>query len=447
LTEPAFILTDRLIDDLDDLIALPGSPGQTDALAAVAARIASMMRGRGLNVDTIATDGAPIVIGRRTGRTPFTLLLYHNYDVAPAGPWRAWNHEPFQMAERESVLYGRGVAAGKGPLVAHLNAIAALLEAEGDLPCSVVVVAEGEGLVGSPHLGEVLINQRALLRADACLATAGDRDASGVPFCYSGVKGLVQLRLRADGAANPLPSGYAAVAPNPLWRLLWALGQIKNDQEEILIEGFYDTIEGPDRSENRAIRAAQPSAKARLDAWRLEQFLFGMEGVALAQAEATLPTCNIHSIGADLPAEAPAIPAAAAARIDFQLVPRQRPQAIVDLLRSHLDARGFTDVGAERLPGGYPAASTPFDHAFLRVLSNVGRDIYGEPFTLLPRGPFALPLFYFVEMFGMPIASIGCARADSAAFGANEHISIPDLVRHGQLLIELIYACAQHEAM
>src|SRR4029453_4801570 len=119
VTEPALISTDRLMSDLDQLLSLPGSPGEAEELAAVAARVASLMRGHGLQVSTLATPGAPLVVGRRAGRHPFTLLLYHHYDVLPSGPWGAWNHEPFQMAEREGVLYGRGVADGKGQFAVH----------------------------------------------------------------------------------------------------------------------------------------------------------------------------------------------------------------------------------------------------------------------------------------------------------------------------------------
>src|SRR5215217_7481252 len=170
VTEPALISTDRLMSDLGHLLSLPGSPGQAEELSAVAARVAALMRSHHLQVSTITTPGAPVVIGRRAGRHPFTLLLYHHYDVPPSGPWRAWHHEPFQMAEREGTLYGRGCADGKGPLAAHLGAISALIEAEGELPCGVVVVAEGEALAGSPGLAAAVAGSHSLLKARRCAA-------------------------------------------------------------------------------------------------------------------------------------------------------------------------------------------------------------------------------------------------------------------------------------
>ena len=442
MTEPALISTDRLMSDLDQLLSLPGSPGEAEELVAVAARVASLMRGHGLQVSTAATAGAPVVIGRRAGRHPFTLLLYHHYDVLPSGPWRAWHHEPFQMAEREGTLYGRGVADGKGPLAAHLSAIASLLDVEGELPCGVVVIAEGEALVGSPGLGGVVASSYGLLKADACLATGGERDADDRPFCYTGAKGLLQVRLRAGGANQALPPGMAASVANPLWRLLWALGHVKSDQEEVLIDGFYDDVEGPSRTENQALRSVTMDEASRKRAWGIGQFLFDLDGAALVRTEATLPTCNVTDLAVEPSSDLPIIPVAATARVDFQLVPRQHPRAISDRLRAHLTSKGMDDIVVERLPGGYPAVHTPFEHPFIRRVCEVGEQLYAAPLSLLPQGPFAQPLFFFAEAFGIPVATLGCARPDSASSAPNEHILLPDLIRHGQLLIDLLYACA-----
>jgi acetylornithine deacetylase/succinyl-diaminopimelate desuccinylase-like protein len=438
----AVISTEQLVSTLEQLVSAPGSPGQPDELALVADCVAASMRGHGLQVDMIVTPGAPVVIGRRAGRQPFTLLLYHHYDVPPAGPWRAWHHEPFQLAERESKLYGRGVADGKGPLAAQLSAISALLAADGDLPCGVVIVVEGEGLAGSPNLGTVVAEHHKLLKADACLAIGGECDKTGRPLCYSGVKGLLQVRLSANGTNQALPPGLAASVPNPLWRLLWALGQIKSDQEEVLITGFYDDVEGPSRTENQALRNVTLDEAGRTTDWGLSQFLFGMEGVTLVRTEATMPTCNVAALTTEPTGDFNGIPVSASARVDFQLVPRQRPQAILELLRAHLDSKEMSDIAVERLPGGYPAAHSTFEHLFIQQLSAAGQPVYNAPLLPLPHGPFAQPLFFFAESFDIPIAAVGCARHDSAINAPNEHILLPDLVRHGQLLIELLETCA-----
>lgn len=438
MIESSLISTELLVDDLRQLCALPGSHEHQEDLAAVATHIAALMRLRGLQSEIIPTAGAPVVIGRRAGRLPFTLLLYHHYDSAPTGPWRAWNHEPFQLAERDDAVYGRGVADGKGPLVAHLAALAGLLASAGELPCGVVVLAEGEGLIGSPNLGSLVAEFRSQIKADACLATGGERDSSGRPLCYNGAKGMLQTRLTVVGANQTLAGGLAASVPNPLWRLVWALDKIKSDQEEILIEGFYDDVESPSRAENQNLRATSVDESGRLAAWGLGSFLFEMTKATLISAESTLPTCNVSSLAVEPASDLATVPVIATARVDFQLVPRQRPQAVFDLLRAHLTAKDMPDVALERLPGGYPAAHTSPEHPFILKVREAGKHSYGAVLSRLPLGPFAQPLFFFAEAFGMPVAVVGCARPGSSTHGPNEHIPLADLVRHGQLLIDLL---------
>src|SRR4029450_1590654 len=128
-----------------------------------------------------------------------------------------------------------------------------------------------------------------LMKADACLGTGGERDPDDRPFCYTGAKGLLQMRLRASGANQALPPGMAASVVNPLWRLVWALGHVKTDQEEGLIDGFYDDVEGPSRTENQALRSLAMDEAGRKRAWGVEQFLFDLDGAALVRTEARLP--------------------------------------------------------------------------------------------------------------------------------------------------------------
>jgi len=123
------LIPDRLIHTLRALCAQPSASGQQHELAASADVVQQLMQRCGLDALVAATPGAPVVIGTRAGRSPDTLLLYHHYDTAPTGPWRHWNHEPHMLAERDGALFARGVAAGKGPLAAHLCAIAALVDA------------------------------------------------------------------------------------------------------------------------------------------------------------------------------------------------------------------------------------------------------------------------------------------------------------------------------
>lgn len=442
MSAPPLLLAEKLVQCLRTLCAQPSGAGQADDLAASADLLAGMLHGLGMQVRIAGQPGPPVVIGRRPGRTGASLLLYHRLDSPPTGPWHAWSHEPFQLAERDGAVYGRGVAEGKGPLAAHLQALQTLLQAEGELPCGVVLVADTGGLLGSPSLSDALAAYPELLQADACLGSVGDRDAAGTPLCYSGCKGLLQVRLSVHGPAHPLPAGMAPALRNPLWRLTWALGSIKGDDEDIRIPGFYDAVDGPSREENAALRQLKLDERGRLAAWGADEFLFGMSGVALVRAEVTLPTCNLSTISSEPEGALAQLPAAASAVLDFQLVPRQTPTAIVELLRAHLDERNFADVAIEVLSGGYPPARSAPESPFIHQIVAAGAATFGAVLPVVPAGPFTLPLQLFAEAFHIPVASVGAARADSSAYGVDEHIPLDDLARHGQLLIELLLAMA-----
>jgi Peptidase family M20/M25/M40 len=95
-----------------------------------------------------------------------TVLLYAHHDVQPAGDRADWDSEPFQPAERDGRLYGRGAADDKAGIAVHLAA----LRAHGDrLPVGVTVLIEGEEEIGSPTLTEFLDAYSGRLRAEAGL--------------------------------------------------------------------------------------------------------------------------------------------------------------------------------------------------------------------------------------------------------------------------------------
>lgn len=431
---------DQLLSDLSLLCAQPSSFDYPEQLPEAARVVADLFRRVGLQVKTVPTDGAPVVLAWRDGLSRQRLLFYHHYDVVPPGPWRAWLHEPYQLAERDAMLYSRGVAHGKGPLAAHIQALRSLLRVSEELPCGVVFVVEGEGLMGSPHLASVVQSHKRQLRSVGCLSIAGERDIEGRPFCYGGSKGLLRVQLRATGAAHPLPSGLATSVMNPVWRLAWALNNIKGEDEDIRINGFYDQIAGPVPGERELLRSTKIDEAGRRAAWSVPSFLFEMTGAALVRSEVTLPTCNIASFTVDSAGTAQTIPTAAVAQLDFHLVPDQQPVEILRLLRKHLAERGFEDIEITALSGNYPPVRSDLQDSFVQQVAEVGGRVYQTTLPALPLGPFAQPLHVLAKTLKIPVTILGLARNISATHAANEQIPLDDLVRQAQIGVELMQA-------
>src|SRR5499425_1651543 len=139
--------------DLDRLVRIPSvsaDPAAAGHLRASAREVADLLRGAGLPaVEVLTVDGGrPAVLGRRPGPPGApTVLLYAHHDVQPPGEAAAWESEPFEPAERDGRLYGRGAADDKAGVAVHLAALRALGEGLG---VGVTVLVEGEEEIGSP---------------------------------------------------------------------------------------------------------------------------------------------------------------------------------------------------------------------------------------------------------------------------------------------------------
>src|SRR5512138_1574049 len=156
-------IEDRLdgsLEELGRLVAQPSVVAQSLGIGPCADLVASMLRARGFATEILPTEGSPVVVAERAGRSDRTLVIYNHYDVQPPEPLDLWTSPPFTATRRDGKLYGRGVSDDKGHLVARLHAIDALLAARGELPCRVTFVVEGEEEVGSVHLPAFLAREK-----------------------------------------------------------------------------------------------------------------------------------------------------------------------------------------------------------------------------------------------------------------------------------------------
>ena len=97
---------------------------------------------------------------------------------------------------------GRGAMGAKGPYVAFLNALAAIIAVEGTLPVNIMFLAEGEEIMGSPTYREFVERYRDRLKtvsASFCPTRRRARPASVTVGL--GLKGMVVLELTASGEA------------------------------------------------------------------------------------------------------------------------------------------------------------------------------------------------------------------------------------------------------
>ncbi len=319
-----------------------------------------MLTSRGFKTEIVDTAGAPVVYAERHGRSNKTLLFYNHYDVQPPEPLDLWESPPFEPTLRDGKLYARGVSDDKGHLVSRLYAIDALLACDGELPCNIKFIVEGEEEVSSIHLKDFVLTHLDKLKADACIWEFGGVDHHEVPVQYLGLRGICYVELFVETAKIDVHSGIGgSIFPNAAWRLVWALASLKGEDERIRIPGHYDSVRPPSERDRKLFEALPETSDEYKTRYGVDHFLRGLTGgLELKLAEVFEPTCTICGLTSGYQGEGSktVLPSRASAKVDFRLVPDQTPDQVLKSLRTHLDKVGFPDVQIKFLGGEEPAA-------------------------------------------------------------------------------------------
>lgn len=418
---------DDSIVELSKLCALPSVAAQNLGLEETANLVGEMLEARGFDVEILPTGGAPVVVAKRKGRTDKTILIYNHYDVQPAEPLELWESPPFEPTLRDGKLFARGVSDDKGHLVSRLFAIDAILEAEGELPCNVKFVVEGEEEIGSVHLPNFVRDNTERLAADACIWEFGSVDHREVPLQYLGMRGICYVELSVKTAETDVHSGIGgSILPNAAWRLVWALSTIKGPDEIIRIPGYYDSVEAPTERDRELMSALPEVGIVYKERFGVKSFLKGLEGgVDLRMEEVFVPTCTICGLtsGYQGSGSKTVLPAKASAKLDFRLSIGQTIEGVLTGLRAHLDAEGFQDVEITFLGGG-PAAKTDPDDPFVQLVTTTAEDIYGVPMEIAPMIGGSGPNHAFIHYLGLPVVTAGVGHPGSGAHAPNENLRL-----------------------
>jgi acetylornithine deacetylase/succinyl-diaminopimelate desuccinylase-like protein len=415
---------------LGGLCRQPSVSAEGAALAETADLVESLLADSGFRTRQLRADGGPpAVYGELPGRSPWTLLLYNHYDVQPADPLELWDSPPFEPTLRDGKLYARGAADNKAQIATRLAAIRALGDA---LPVTIRWIVEGEEEVASPNFDEIVARHVDLLRADGCLWEGSGFLPDGRPELTLGVKGVLAVRLDVQLLSGDAHSGTAGVVPSAAWLLVEALRSLRDPDGRVLVDGFYESVREPTVAQRHAVAEQSPTADNDLrEAYGVGEFMDGVSGEALRERLSFAPTCNIAGFhtGYGGPGVKTVLPARASAWLDFRLVPDQRSGDVLELLRSHLDARGFADIDI-RVLATAETGVTPLDDPFVARAAAVAERLSGRKASVVPLSPGTLPV---VHSLGRHVGVPGLSAPDNPVYGGcavhapNEHIRVEDI--------------------
>src|SRR5207247_3115620 len=169
--------------------------------------MAKLARDAGFQQATVInTDGKPGVYATLDAGAKKTVGLYFMYDVKQFDP-AEWTSPPLEarLVDKPGlgkVIIGRGAVNQKGPEAAFLAALHAIRGAGKKIPVNLVMVAEGEEEIGSPHIGQLVHRpevEAAFRKTVGVFMPSTMQDLDGVVTLSLGAKGVVELELVSSG--------------------------------------------------------------------------------------------------------------------------------------------------------------------------------------------------------------------------------------------------------
>jgi acetylornithine deacetylase/succinyl-diaminopimelate desuccinylase-like protein len=432
----------NFVERLQALCRMPSVAARGTGMRAMAETVEQMMQRVGIGTRSFRIgNGYPIIYGE-CGPGPLNYLVYGHYDVQPVGHLSQWSFGPFAATVVDGKLYARGAANSKGDLIARLAAVETYQKTFGKLPISLRFLVEGEDGLGSPSLYRFAAENAEILQAQGCIWDEGYKDTKERPVISLGFKGIQFIELRAHGARSDLHSKWGAIVPNPAWRLVQALATITSPKGVITIDGFSSCIAPISDEDAEALKAIELDEAGLKREFRIGGWVRSMKGPALVKEHIFGPTCTICGIqtGHTEAGIKTVLPSVAMARLDFRLVPDLTPQIVLDLLREHLDVRGFKDIEIIEL-GSAPLAKSPAGSTIAKAVISSASEVYGVSPLVYPMDPSSGPVGAVCGAASpsTPVASFGISYAGSNPHGPDENIRVDDFLQNIKFIGRVIH--------
>ena len=428
---------DRLLNELFELLRIPSisaDPAYNDDVAKCAAAIEGHMSALGLeNVEVFPTAGHPIVYGECLVDPSLpTVLVYGHYDVQPADPIELWDADPFEPVIKktdihpEGAIFARGACDDKGQMFMHLKAFE-ILKAEGDVPCNIKFMIEGEEEVGSMNLEPFIKEHKEKLACDVILISDTGMIANDVPSITTGLRGLSYVEVEVTGPNRDLHSGlYGGAVANPLNILAQMIGSLHDEKGTITVEGFYDGVEVVS-DEERALMAKAPFSQEAFNASIAIPSGKGEQGYTTPERTSIRPTLDVNGMWGGYIGEGAktVIPSKAYAKISMRLVPGQDPDDITEKFTKHFTAIAPDSVSVKITPhhGGLPYVTHTSDPAY-QSASKAYETTFGVP-ALPVRSGGSIPIVaLFEQVLGAKSILMGFGLDSDAIHSPNEHYGV-----------------------
>ncbi|MEI8297739.1 MAG: M20/M25/M40 family metallo-hydrolase [Pseudomonadota bacterium] len=417
---------------LQNWIALPSIAAEHRNMPEGAQLMIELLKDAGFQTAKIMpTDGQPGVFATLDAGAKRTVGMYFMYDVKQFDP-SEWSSPPLEAAIVErapfgKVMIGRGAINQKGPQATFLAALHALRAAGRKSPVNIVLVAEGEEEIASPHFSQVVRQPEVLAALAKChevfMPFASQSPQGGVEVAL-GAKGAVEVELVCStekwgrGARDDIHSSYKAELDSAVWRMVKALSTlVSEDGNDPAIDGWFEHVK-PLTDRQKQLIAEHVAATNEADVKKLMGVQHWVRDLSYRDALerlASQPTVNIEGMYAGYtgPGGKTVLPSKATAKLDLRLVPDQTAADAGAKLRAHLAKRGYGDIEV-KITGGYNPTQTEESSALIQssiaVYENEGLAV-----SLSPRLAGSWPGYIFTDApVSLPAGHFGTGHGSRA---------------------------------
>ena len=463
-------LQPEAIKRLQNWIALPSVAAENRNMNEGVQLMIDMLKEAGFQSATrMNTDGQPGVFATLDAGAKHTIGMYFMYDVKQFDP-SEWSSPPLEgrIVDKPGfgkVMVGRGAINQKGPEATFLAALHAIKAAGKKLPVNIVLVAEGEEEIGSPHFHQIVRKPEVLAALKKCHSVFmpfAMQSPQGHGSINLGAKGVVEVELTSStekwgrGAKQDIHSSMKAELDSAVWHLVKALSTlVSEDGNDPAIDGWFEHVKPLTDRQKQLIAETVATTKEEdvKKSMGVQRWVRDLDYRSALERLASQPTVNIEGIigGYTGPGGKTILPSKASAKLDFRLVPDQTAAEAQEKLKAHLAKRGFGDIEVN-VTGGYDPTQTDENSALVKAAEAVLKQ-ENVPYSKNPRLAGSWPGYVFTSApVSLPAGHFGLGHGNGA-HAPNEFYVIesekPEVVRgfDGATLsyIEFLHALAAME--
>ncbi len=468
-----------ILEDYFELLRIPNHASDLPNINRNSDYLVEVFSKRGFDMQLLEIPEAPpIVYGEyKVPNATRTYCFYVHYDGQPVDA-SSWKHDPFEPVLYDGSMYGgakeipmpptsgeieenwriyaRSASDDKAPLVALWSAIDALQSAGIGYTSNIKLFFDGEEESSSPNIMDYLNKYGSLFEdIDVWLLCDGAVFQTGDPQLKFGGRGIVDMELTVYGALRPLHSGhYGNWAPVPGQMLARLLTSMKDEKGNVLIEGFYDSVE-PISDYERAQLDKVPNIDEQL---KKELGLVYTEGEGVSLNERLLlPTLTVRGLQSGNVGEKARniIPNQAIATVGMRLVKGNDPENMMDLVEAHIQEQGWHIVYEEpdmeirlkypkivkirRDENGFPAGKVAMDHPKVKPIIEAVQASVDQQVVLLPSSGGSNRVYQIIfDVLKKPGISVNMVNHDNNQHAANENVRIGNLWYGTELMAVLL---------